>query len=69
MRDGRRFRGSANARNSTIQALCAGPSMSLLRGSLVITGVISGVAIIITHINGFMTPLIATHEPPRRVLG
>ena len=31
---------------------------------VVISGVISRVTIIITHIRGLVTPLITTHEPP-----
>ena len=33
-----------------------------------ISRVISGVTILITHIRGLITPLITTHEPPSRVL-
>ena len=37
----------------------------LLGGSwVVIHGVISRVTVLITHIRGLITPLIATHEPP-----
>ena len=37
----------------------------LLGGSwVVISRVISRVAILITHIRGLLTPLITTHEPP-----
>ena len=37
----------------------------VLGGSwLVISGVISRVTIVITHIRGLITPLITTHEPP-----
>ena len=40
----------------------------MLGGSWVsISGVISRVAITITHIRGLITPLILTHEPPSRV--
>ena len=43
-------------------------SRDLLRGSwVVISGVISRVSILITHITGLITPLITTHEPPSRV--
>ena len=31
---------------------------------VVISGVISRVAIVMTHIRGLITPLITTHEPP-----
>ena len=31
-----------------------------------ISGVISRVSILITHIRGLITPLITTHEPPSR---
>ena len=42
--------------------------MRLLGGSwVIISGVISGVTILITHIRGLTTPLITTHEPPSRV--
>ena len=34
---------------------------------MVISGVISRVPILITHIRGLITPLITTHEPPSRV--
>ena len=38
---------------------------SLLGGSwAVISGVISKVTIVITHIRGLITPLTTTHEPP-----
>ena len=41
----------------------------LLGGSwAVISGVISRVTIVITHIRGLITPLITTHEPPSRVV-
>ena len=37
----------------------------MLGGSwVVISGVISRVAILITHIRGLITPPITTHEPP-----
>ena len=40
----------------------------LLGGSwVVISGIISGVTINITHITGLVTPLITTHEPPSRM--
>ena len=48
---------------------------SMVQGSLlgvswvVISGVISRVTIVITHIRGLITPFITTHEPPSRVLG
>ena len=29
-----------------------------------ISGVVSGVTILLTHIRGLITPLITTHEPP-----
>ena len=39
----------------------------VLGGSwVVISGVISRVTIIMTHIRGLITPLITTHEPPSR---
>ena len=39
--------------------------MCLLGGSwVVISGVISRVTVIITHIRGLITLLITTHEPP-----
>ena len=39
--------------------------MQVLGGSWVdINGVISRVAILITHIRGHITPLITAHEPP-----
>ena len=42
----------------------------LLRGSwVVISGVISRVAILITHIRGLIILLLTTHEPPSRVKG
>ena len=31
---------------------------------VVISGVMIRVTIVITHIRGFITPLITTHEPP-----
>ena len=34
----------------------------------VISGVISRVTILISHIRGLITPLITTHEPPSRLL-
>ena len=41
----------------------------LLGGSwVVISGVISRVTILITHIRGLITLLITTHEPPSRGL-
>ena len=36
---------------------------------LVISGVISRVAILTSHIRGLITPLTTTHEPPSRVQG
>ena len=40
---------------------------ALLGGSsVVISGDISRVTILITHIRGLTTPLITTHEPPSR---
>ena len=45
---------------------------ALLGGSwVVISGVISRVTIVITHIRGLITPLITAHEPPstRRLHG
>ena len=33
------------------------------------SGVISRVTIVITHIRGLITPFITTHEPPSRVPG
>ena len=43
-------------------------SESLLGGSWVVrSGVTSRVTIIITHIRGFITPLIATHEAPSKL--
>ena len=42
---------------------------ALLGGSWgVISGVISKVTIVITHIRGRITPLITTHGPPSRAL-
>ena len=42
-------------------------SGALLGGSwVVISGVISRVTTIITHVRGLITLLIATHEPPSR---
>ena len=42
-------------------------SLALLGGSwVVISGVISRVTILITHIRGLITLLITTHEPPSR---
>ena len=39
----------------------------LLGGSwVVITRVISRATVVKTHIRGFITPLITTHEPPSR---
>ena len=39
--------------------------MIILGGSrVVISGAISRVSILITHIKGLITPLITTHEPP-----
>ena len=44
--------------------------MQVLGGSwVVISGVISKVTIVITHIRGLITILITTHEPPSRGLG
>ena len=42
----------------------------LLRGKtvLVISRVISSLTIIITHVWGLVTPLMATHEPPSKEL-
>ena len=41
----------------------------LLGGSwLVISGVISRITILITHIRGLITPLRTTHEPPSKGL-
>ena len=41
--------------------------MNLLGASwVVISGVVSRVTVIITHIRGLITPLITTHEPPSR---
>ena len=38
---------------------------SILGGSwVVISGVISRVTIVITHVKGLITPLITSHEPP-----
>ena len=40
----------------------------ILGGSwVVISGVISRVTIVITHIRGLMTPFMTTHEPPSMV--
>ena len=40
-------------------------SRCILGGSwVVISGVISGVTVLITHIQGLITLLITTHEPP-----
>ena len=51
-----------NTGNAT--CLLQGPS-SLLGGSrVVISGVVSRITIIITHIRGLISPLITTHEPP-----
>ena len=42
----------------------------VLGGSWVfISGVVSGVTILLTHIRGLITPLITTHEPPSRFDG
>ena len=42
----------------------------VLGGSwVVISGVISRVTIVITHIRGRITPLLTTHAPPSRVQG
>ena len=42
----------------------------MLGGSwVVISGVISKVTIVITHIRGLITPLISTHEPPSKTSG
>ena len=42
----------------------------ILGGSwVVISGVISRVTILITHIRGLITLLITTHEPPSRCRG
>ena len=42
----------------------------LLGGSwVVISGVISRVTIVVTHMRRLITPLITTHEPPSRVSG
>ena len=39
----------------------------ILGGSwVVVSGVISKVTVIITHIRGLITPLKTTHEPPSR---
>ena len=39
--------------------------LGLLGGSwVVISRVISGVTILITHVRGLVAPLITTHEPP-----
>ena len=39
----------------------------LLGGSwVVISGVISRVTLLITHVRGLITPLITTHEPPSK---
>ena len=38
--------------------------LSLLGGSWEVSGVISRVTVIITHIRGLITPLLTTHEPP-----
>ena len=41
--------------------------LELLGGSwVVVSRVISRVAIVITYIRGLITPLITTHEPPSR---
>ena len=46
-------------------AVIAGFDSSILGGSwVVISRVLSGVTILLTHILGLMTPLITTHEPP-----
>ena len=48
------------------------PRTALLRGSWVISSVISrvisGITIVMTFIGGLITPLVTTHEHPRRVL-
>ena len=50
------------------QQLWAPDDAATLGGSgVVISGVTSRVAIIITHITGLTTPLITTHEPPSRL--
>ena len=42
-----------------------GSTLHILGGSwVVISGHISRVTILITHIRGLITPLITTHEPP-----
>ena len=33
---------------------------------MVVSGVISRVTILITHIRGLLTPFVTTHEPPSR---
>ena len=35
-------------------------------GTVVISGVISRLTIVITHLKQLITPLITTHEPPSR---
>ena len=41
---------------------------SVLGGSwVVISGVISSVTIVVTHIRALITPITTTHEPPSRV--
>ena len=41
--------------------------LGILGGSwVVISGVISRVTVLITHIRGHITPLITTHEPPSK---
>ena len=44
------------------------PVIRVLGGSwVVISGVVSRVTMLITHIGGLITPFITTHEPPSRV--
>ena len=40
--------------------------LSLLGGSWEVSGVISRVTVIITHIRGLITPRITTHQPPSK---
>ena len=48
-----------------VKGLHEGFQLFLLGGSwVVISGVISRVTILITHIRGLISPLITTHEPP-----
>ena len=43
-----------------------GASRFCLEASWVISGVISRVTMVITHIRGLLTPLVTTHEAPSK---